>query len=178
MPDVKQGHEMIIIGLGSNVDGPWGTPTESVDRALQALNSEVTQVVGASDSMRTKPFGNVDQPDFINAIAIIATDLPPEELMQHLHDIELAADRRRTVRWGPRTLDLDLLDYDGLVLTGTGKATGHQSPLVLPHPGIEQRAFILTQLAEIAPQWRHPVFKQTAAQLLDELPDEDAVDDA
>jgi len=160
---------MILIGLGSNVEGPWGSPEDTVRTALERLDGSQTKLVKASRLLSSKPFGPIDQPDYINAAAIITTSLNPERLMRHLHDLELQADRRRTVRWGPRTLDIDLLDYDGLVLTGDGETKGHQKPLLLPHPGIVDRAFVLAPVDEIAPQWRHPLTGKTAGQMLAEL---------
>jgi 2-amino-4-hydroxy-6-hydroxymethyldihydropteridine diphosphokinase len=125
--------------------------------------------VKASRLILTKPFGKTDQPDFINAAAIISTELQPAPLMRHLHDIELAAERRRTVRWGPRTLDLDLIDYNGVIRDGNGRAKGHQRALILPHPAIAEREFVLAPIAEIAPDWMHPVLNKTAQELLNEL---------
>lgn len=144
---------MILIGLGSNVDGPWGTPRETVQHALRELDGAGTALVVASRLVETMPFGKVNQPSFVNAAAEITTAMPPETLMHHLHDIERRAGRRRRMRWGPRTLDLDLLDYHGLVRRGL---------LKLPHPGIAERDFVLTPLVEIAPQWRHPVTRRSA----------------
>ncbi len=160
---------MILIGLGANVPGPWGTPQQTVEQALKKLNETPCCVLKASSLIKTPPFGKVDQPDFINAVASISTQLPPKELMQHLHDIELQADRRRSVRWGPRTLDLDLLDYDGMVLEGKGKTQGHCKPLVLPHPGIPERLFVLEPIAEVSPEWKHPVLNETAQILISRL---------
>ncbi len=144
---------MILIGLGSNVDGPWGTPREAVLRALRELDGSGTALVAASRLVETTPFGKVNQPSFVNAAAEITTAMPPETLMHHLHDIERRAGRRRRMRWGPRTLDLDLLDYHGLIRRGR---------LKLPHPGIPERDFWLTPLMEIVPQWRHPVTRRSA----------------
>ena len=144
---------MILIGLGSNVSGPWGTPRETVFRALRELDGNGTRLVVASRLVETAPFGKVNQPSFVNAVARITTAMPAETLLHHLHGIERCAGRRRRLRWGPRTLDLDLLDYHGLVRRGR---------LLLPHPGIAERDFVLTPLAEIAPEWRHPVTKQNA----------------
>lgn len=160
---------MKLIGLGSNVPGPWGSPQETVKKALKALNDAPLKLLQQSTIIVSKPFGVTDQPDFVNAVAEIETDLPPETLMAKLHDIELSADRRRTVRWGPRTLDLDLLDYDGLVLKGEGPSLGHQTPLILPHPGIAERSFVLEPIAEIAPDWKHSDLGLSAQQLLAKL---------
>jgi 2-amino-4-hydroxy-6-hydroxymethyldihydropteridine diphosphokinase len=122
-------------------------------RALRELDGNGTQLVAASSLLETAPFGRLNQPSFVNAVARITTALPPEALILHLHDIERRAGRRRRMRWGPRTLDLDLLDYHGLVRRGR---------LRLPHPGIAERDFVLMPLMEIAPNWRHPVTRQTA----------------
>jgi 2-amino-4-hydroxy-6-hydroxymethyldihydropteridine diphosphokinase len=144
---------MILVGLGSNVSGPWGTPRDTVIRALRELDGNGTQLIIASRLVETAPFGKLNQPSFVNAVARIATAMPAETLMHHLHDIERRAGRRRRLRWGPRTLDLDLLDYHGLVRHGR---------LLLPHPGMTERDFVLTPLAEIAPGWRHPVTRSSA----------------
>jgi 2-amino-4-hydroxy-6-hydroxymethyldihydropteridine diphosphokinase len=148
---------MILIGIGSNVSGPWGPPAPTVERALAALDEAPLRLLKASRAIVTAPYGRTDQPDFVNAVAEIATGLEPSALLAHLHAIERRAGRRRTLRWGPRTLDLDLLDYHGLVNTDIP---------VLPHPGIPERSFVLAPIAEIAPHWRHPVLDETAATLL------------
>src|SRR5262245_60983278 len=147
---------MILVALGSNVSGPWGNPRETVLRALRELDANGTQLIAASRLVETAPLGKVNQPSFVNAVARISTAMPPEALMLHLHDIERRAGRRRRLRWGPRTLDLDLLDYHGLVRRGR---------LDLPHPGIAERDFVLTPLMEIAPNWRHPVTRRSARTL-------------
>lgn len=160
---------MILIALGANVPGPWGQPRQTLEKALTVLNQEPLSLIKSSTIIDSEPFGVTDQPNFVNAVAQIETELEPEALMKLLHEIELMADRRRTVRWGPRTLDLDLLDYNGLILKGDGEAVGHQTPLVLPHPGIGERAFVLEPIAEIAPDWKHPVFGSTADALLKKI---------
>ena len=157
---------MILIGIGSNVSGPWGPPDTTVERALAALGEAPLRLVRASRPIVTAPFGRTDQPDFVNAVAEIDTALEPPALLAHLHAIERRAGRRRTLRWGPRTLDLDLLDYHGLVVAADA---GREDFPVLPHPGIPERSFVLAPIAEIAPHWRHPVLGQTAAALLARL---------
>jgi len=160
---------VILIGLGANVPGPWGKPRQTLQRVLEILDESPLSLVQASAIVATKPFGVTDQPDFVNAVAQIETALEPEALMARLHEIELSADRRRTIRWGPRTLDLDLLDFDGQVLKGQGDSFGHQTPLVLPHPGIAERTFVLKPVAEIAPDWKHPVSGLSAQEMLQKL---------
>lgn len=153
---------MIFVALGSNQTGPWGNPHATITRALAMLNRGGLRLKQASRLLVSAPFGRTDQPPFVNAVAEIVTALPPEALLARLHHIERLAGRRRTLRWGPRTLDLDLLDFHGLVRHGP-------SPPLLPHPGIAERIFVLSPLAEIAPRWRHPVTHLTAAHMLRKL---------
>jgi 2-amino-4-hydroxy-6-hydroxymethyldihydropteridine diphosphokinase len=157
---------MIIVGLGANVSGSWGEPREIVLRALKELNTGPTRLSRASRLLLTAPMGRPNQPPFVNAVAEITTHLPPEALMRRLHAIEHAAGRRRGIRWGPRTLDLDLLDYRGLIRTPSYPMFGGKRPLLLPHPGMTERIFVLQPLAEIAPEWRHPVSHKSAGDLL------------
>ena len=150
---------MILVALGSNLEGPWGSPRETILRALAELDRGPIRLRAASRLYATSPFGRANQPDFVNAAAEIETRLPPEALLQRLHAIERAAGRRRTIRWGPRVLDLDLLDYHGLIRASCGRG------LALPHPGIGDRLFVLEPLAAVAPAWRHPVSRLTAADM-------------
>jgi 2-amino-4-hydroxy-6-hydroxymethyldihydropteridine diphosphokinase len=157
---------MILIALGSNLSGPWGTPRQSVLRALDEMQHHNINVKKMSALIKTAPFGVILQPNFVNAVAAIETALPPETLMQVLHMIEKRAGRKRLKRWGPRTLDLDLLDYHGLVRSPCASSI---KPLSLPHPGILQRTFVLGPLVEIAPRWKHPVTRQSATLMLRQL---------
>jgi 2-amino-4-hydroxy-6-hydroxymethyldihydropteridine diphosphokinase len=153
---------MIIVAIGANVPGPWGTPAETVARVRLELDRGPVRVVRWATPIVTAPFGVTDQPDFVNGAAVVATVLPPRALLDHLHAIERRAGRFREVRWGPRTLDLDLVDYNGL------KRAGPEGP-VLPHPGIAERDFVLKPIAEIASGWRHPETGLTAAEMLARL---------
>jgi 2-amino-4-hydroxy-6-hydroxymethyldihydropteridine diphosphokinase len=148
---------MILIGLGSNIGGPWGNPHETVKRALAELDAGGIAMKRASRLLVSRPFGKVNQPPFVNAVAEIATHMPPEALLRRLHAIERQAGRRRGIRWGPRSLDLDLLDYHGL---------RRRTPPILPHPGIAERSFVLGPIAEIVPSWKHPVLRLPAAKLM------------
>jgi 2-amino-4-hydroxy-6-hydroxymethyldihydropteridine diphosphokinase len=153
---------MILVALGSNQHGPWGSPEETLNAALARLDGGGIRLKRASRLIVSAPFGVTDQPAFVNAVAEVETALPPEALLERLHLIERMAGRRRTRHWGPRTLDLDLLDFHGLVRKPPARP-------VLPHPGIAERIFVLAPIAEIAPQWRHPVTRRTAAEMLRRL---------
>jgi 2-amino-4-hydroxy-6-hydroxymethyldihydropteridine diphosphokinase len=151
---------MIIVALGSNLSGPWGKPRDTIEMAQRYLDLDGLRLIAVSKPIVTAPFGRINQPDYVNAVAIIETHLPPEALMRRLHSIERLAGRKRGVRWGPRTLDLDLIDYKGVL---------KERRPTLPHPGIAQRNFVLAPLREIAPFWRHPVTKLSARDMLRRL---------
>ncbi len=157
---------MILIALGSNQIGPWGTPEQTIRRAITALNTWPTELESVSSFIKTPAFGVTNQPDFINAVAIIKTALSPQALMRRLHMIEKSAGRKRGTRWGPRTLDLDLLDYNGRRIKQSGVV---QKALTLPHPGISQRNFVLKPISQIAPRWKHPVNHQSAMAMIQKL---------
>lgn len=134
-------HEPVYIGLGANLDDPR-RQVESALRELQHLPD--TQVVAVSPLYRTAPVGPAQQPDFINAVACLQTALKPLPLLAALQQIERQHGRIRSgQRWGPRTLDLDLLLYGARVL--------ESSTLCVPHPQMHCRAFVLVPLADIAP---------------------------
>lgn len=127
-----------VIALGSNI----GNPTENLDLAL-ALLREATDVKKVSSFYVTKPVGYEDQPDFVNAVCIIETELPAMDLLNMLHGIEKAMGRERTIKWGPRTLDLDIIQY--------GSMLSSAEDLTLPHPRAHERKFVLEPWHEIEP---------------------------
>ena len=157
---------MILIAFGSNISGPWGTPLATLQRACAELNKFPLRLVRVSKIIETLPYGVLNQPNFVNAVAIIDTALSPDALIKKLHMIEHQAGRRRRRRWGPRCLDLDILDYNGQVRP---QKTGEAKALVLPHPSITERSFVLAPLAEIAPKWKHPVNHKSALVMIQKL---------
>lgn len=149
------------VALGSNIDSPH----EQVLTAVRELDELAnTRVVARSALYRTAPVGYLDQPDFVNAVAKIATSLNPLDLLNALLEIERAHGRSREFKNAPRTLDLDLLLYEDLVLEGPG--------LTLPHPRLHERAFVLVPLNDITPTLKIPG-RGSVAQLLAALPDAD-----
>ena len=142
------------IGLGSNMGDKKGY----LDQAVRSLNeTDGCRVEKVSSYLITEPYGGIEQDDFLNACLILKTWLSPHELLNKLHEIEQAAHRERVIRWGPRTLDLDILMYDDLII--------ETENLIIPHVEMHMREFVLKPLAEIAPYKRHPVLHRTIAQL-------------
>lgn len=127
-----------IIALGSNI----GNPKENLDLAV-ALLREATDLQKVSSYYQTKPVGYTDQPDFLNAVCIIETELPAMELLKMLQGIEKAMGRERTIKWGPRSIDLDIVQYGSII----SKA----DELTLPHPRAHERRFVLEPWLEIEP---------------------------
>ena len=156
---------MILIALGANKPGPWGSPEQAVKRAIRELDRAPLRLVKASRLMITEPYGVTNQPRFVNAVAQVETHLPPRALLSRLQSLEHAAGRQRRLRWGPRTLDLDIIDYNGLRMS-EGRGDWR---LVLPHADMAERLFVLQPIAEIAPRWQHPVTRRTAGQMISRL---------
>ena len=143
---MKPGVAEVLVGLGSNLYGP----VRQIDTAFGMLEAiSKTTVVAKSSLYRSTPLGGIEQPDFVNAAALLKTELGPRALLEELQAIERARGRERgEVNWGPRVLDLDLLAYDDISLDEPG--------LTVPHPGIAARNFVLLPLREIAPDFRIP----------------------
>ncbi len=158
-----------LVGLGGNYSGPWGKPHETIARVIRDLAGGGITVKAVSQAYETAAMGRAGQPNYVNAVALIETAMPPEALLRRLKQIERAAGRRGGSPWGPRTLDIDILDYKGRVLRWRGRSPGFARaggrPLVLPHPWIDKRPFVLAPLLDVAPAWRHPVTKMTGQKL-------------
>jgi 2-amino-4-hydroxy-6-hydroxymethyldihydropteridine diphosphokinase len=146
----------IVVGLGANV----GTPEQALHRAVIELSAGVRHS-SLSKLYKSTPVGGPPQPDFLNAALRVLWPAPPRSLLDRLHTLELDAGRKRFERWGPRTLDLDILWVAGLKLD--------EPDLVIPHPRLRQRAFALRPLLDVAPNAIDPLDGVPYARVLDEL---------
>ena len=155
----------IFIGVGANLTHErYGAPRETLEAALAELRYHGVQMLRLSPWYRTAPVPASDQPWYVNAVAEVASGLPADALLAQLHAVEAEFGRRRTVPNAARPIDLDLLDYHGEIAAGgPGRAT-------LPHPRLIGRAFVLRPLADLAPDWRHPVTGRPISELLADLP--------
>ncbi|MDD2216939.1 MAG: 2-amino-4-hydroxy-6-hydroxymethyldihydropteridine diphosphokinase [Eubacteriales bacterium] len=146
------------IALGSNL----GDREAYLNKAIDALNdTKVCKIISVSDFIETEPYGGIDQAKFLNAVMEIQTLLEPQELLECIQKIENDAGRERPVRWGPRTLDLDILFYDDEIID--------LPELQIPHPDLQNRGFVLEPLMALSPNLRHPLIKKTIRELYGEL---------
>lgn len=155
---IHRGWHETYIALGSNMGDSRAYLTEAVRKLDENENNVVDKV---SSFLVTKPYGGVEQNDFLNGVLKMRTLYSPEELLEELHRIEQEAGRERKLRWGPRTLDLDILFYDKLIF--------EDENLIIPHVDMQNRDFVLIPMAEIAPNFRHPVLQKTMEELKRDL---------
>lgn len=148
----------VYLGLGSNI----GNREENLRDALARLEAPDLRVRRVSSTYETEPYGYTEQRWFLNLVAEVETDLFPMQLLSRIGKIEHALGRVRTVRNGPRTIDIDILFYGRAVMPG--------AQLEIPHPRLAERRFVLAPLAELAPDLRHPVTHQSVREMLDAAP--------
>jgi 2-amino-4-hydroxy-6-hydroxymethyldihydropteridine diphosphokinase len=150
-----------LVALGSSLGGRFGSSEAAVEAAIGQIAEAGFQILARSSLWRSASWPDPALPDYINALAIVETSLGPAETLEHLHAIEAEFGRQRAAanvaRNAPRALDLDLIAH--------GRAVIDQPGLVLPHPRAAERLFVMGPLAEIAPDWRHPVSGETARAL-------------
>ena len=142
------------LSLGANL----GNREETIRRAIELLQDEALRITRQSSLYDTEPQDLPDQPPFLNMVVEVETTLFPYQLLSRIHKVEAALGRKRLVPKGPRTIDIDIVLY--------GRHVINAADLIIPHPRMHQRRFVLAPLAEIAPNLRHPTIKQTIADML------------
>jgi len=152
---ITRGWKRAVIACGSNMGEKRAYILEAADKIA---HDEKCRLISSADLLETKPYGGVEQDDFVNGAFLVETLYGPEELLAFLNRLEEEAGRERLVHWGPRTLDLDIIFYEDEVI--------RTDRLTVPHEDMHNRSFVLLPLMQIVPQWVHPVYKRTVAELL------------
>ena len=156
--EIERGWHEAFVAFGSNL----GDKEKFIDEAIEALsNLPQINIVAISDKIVTEPYGNVEQDVFLNGVMKIEPLLPADELLQILQKVEEHAGRERKIHWGPRTLDLDIIFYDDDIIS--------EDDLIVPHPDMKNRDFVLKPLMQIAPYKLHPVYRKTISDMYAEL---------
>ncbi|MDW3224576.1 MAG: 2-amino-4-hydroxy-6-hydroxymethyldihydropteridine diphosphokinase [Paracoccaceae bacterium] len=182
LPQIRS---VALIALGSNRSSVQGDPREAVQKGIQSIVEIYEMIRGVSPLYSTPAFPPGSGPDFVNAVLAIETEDSPEKVIKTLHEIEKRMGRTRETRWGPRTLDLDLIALGSEVrpdrqthaewrdLSLEQQLARAPDHLILPHPRAQERAFVLVPLADVAPGWVHPVLGKTVSEMLAALPEQE-----
>jgi 2-amino-4-hydroxy-6-hydroxymethyldihydropteridine diphosphokinase len=156
---------IVYIGIGSNI----GDKLNHCEKAIsEILKADRHKLLAKSSLFKTQPVGYASQDWFVNGVIKLETDLEPPELLRTLKTIESQLGRAQTFRWGPRTIDLDILFFDDIEI--------HTEELQIPHPLIQNRQFVLVPLVQIDRNFIHPVLKKTIQELLDNLKEDQGVE--
>ena len=173
---------MALVALGGNITSPAGPPELTFAAAMAALAGETVRISAVSRYFRTPALPAGSGPDYVNAALKLATTLPAAALLDRLHQIEAELARQRNGRWSARTLDLDLIAYEAEVIPDAAMVrrwmalSPERQPLetpdrlLVPHPRMQDRAFVLIPLAEIAATWRHPLTGKSVTEMVAALP--------
>ena len=153
---------MILIGLGANLDGIYGSPEQCLKHCAELFSSKNIKVIKFSNIWKSAPVPVSDQPWYRNAVCLVETSLNPHELLAALAKIEDEAGRTRHKQNEARILDLDLLSYNNEII--------EDDNLQLPHPRMHERSFVLYPLQEVAPNWVHPVLNKSVDKMVEEIP--------
>ena len=153
---------MILIGLGANLEGIYGAPEDALQKCHKLFASIDVNIIKSSNIWKSAPVPVSDQPWYKNSVCIVETGLSPHDLLSALANIEDKAGRIRAEQNAARTLDLDILSYNDEII--------NDKHLILPHPQMHSRAFVLYPLREIAPDWVHPILNKSVDEMLAEMP--------
>lgn len=179
--NLTQNRSLILLGIGSNLPSVAGDPRETIIAALQQLEVEGGVIRSRSAFFRTPAFPAGSGPDFVNAAVAVDASWSPEDTLQRLHTIEAKLGRQRSGRWAARTVDLDLLAHGDQVLPDVPtvrqwmdlpaemQARSAPDGLILPHPRLQDRAFVLGPLRQVAPDWVHPILGKSVEAMWLEL---------
>jgi 2-amino-4-hydroxy-6-hydroxymethyldihydropteridine diphosphokinase len=160
--------DTLLLALGANLAGPWGAPNETLRRARRKLSCSGLRVLASSHIYDTAPLGPGRQAPYLNAVLLLRAHIAPAALLRLIKHIERLAGRRLGTRWGPRCLDIDILDYGGRRL-GWPQRGRQRGRLILPHPEMHARPFVLVPLLEVDPHWHHPTLAVAGHTLLTRL---------
>ena len=177
-----QRQSSLLIALGANMQSEVGPPEATLRHALDAMPQAGLAIRAESPFYATPCFPAGAGPDYVNAAVRVTARMDAPSVLALLHDIEQQYGRERAVRWGQRTLDLDLIAFDDLILpdhethtrwrqmTAADQQVNAPQQLILPHPRVQDRAFVLVPLKDVAPQWQHPVLGLKIDEMIEALP--------
>jgi len=152
---------MILIAFGANLNSDVGSPLDTIRTAISELQSRGIIFVKCSRFYETTPVPPSNDRNYINSVSIIETEMNPYELLNSCHEVESIYGRKRSYKNSPRTLDIDILAYDNIIVKNT--------KIEIPHPRLHKRGFVLIPLREVAPNWKHPLINIGINELIDNL---------